>query len=142
MSFRLVEKKVFSSTDVIPEGYVSIDRGGNARFHAEDLQLVGIEGVAIVLVDEMTLRIGIRKPRSGEQQNAYMVRPVYKGKKPDRSRLQISLRSALNELRLEAKAVAGRYQLMSKGDLLTINLAGIEEKEATENAKDEAADEE
>lgn len=142
MAFQVIEKKAFTSCESIPDGFCSVDRGGTGRFHTEDLALVEIDKVAIVLVDEMTLRIGLRKPRPGEEAKAYLCRPVYAGRRPDEKRRQVSLRSALSELRIDPEAAAGRYELTTKDDLLIINLAGIEAKEAAENAKQVNGDDE
>lgn len=124
MSFKVLEKRAFFS-DPIPEGFVSIDKGGTARFHTEDLELVGIDGAAIVLVDETTLRIALRKPREGEEARAYRVAPVRCGSKVDPARRQLMLRSALNEIRVDPKRAAGRYELRTKDDLLIVGLADI-----------------
>ena len=125
MSFKMLEKRSFS-TDPIPEGFMSIDKGGTARFHTDDLELAGIDDTAIVLVDESTLRIALRKPRDGEEARAYRVAPVRSGSKVDPARRQMLLRSALNELRIEPRNAAGRYELRTKDDLLIVSLADIE----------------
>lgn len=133
MSFRILDKGEFGLKEALPEGFCSIDRGGTVRFHKEDLALVGIEDVAVLLTDELTLRIAIRRPKPNEGRQAYRIAPaMWGGKKggKDLGRRQLLLKRALREIRIDPEAAAGRYELTTKDDMLIISLAGIEERSA------------
>lgn len=140
MAFKLYEKKQLAFNP-LEQGQVSIDRDGTARFLTEDLELVGIENSAIVLTDELTLRIAVRKPRPGEAGKAMSVAFVRKGKTVDKSRAQIRLTGALHALRLDTDAVRGRYDLTTKDDLVILNLADCKtDDDEEDNGGEDAAD--
>jgi hypothetical protein len=131
VAFKLLEKGTFTFQDPLPEGQVSICRNGVGRFCREALESVGIEGEAIVLTDEMTLRIAIRKPRPNEARNAYSVNTPRIGRnKKDTSKGTVSLARALKDLRLDPEKTVGRYPLTTKEDLLIINLADVREDDS------------
>ena len=132
MGFIIHEKKM-TSADPIPEGQVSIDKRGTLTVRSTDLALVRIKDTAIILSDELTLRIALRAPRLNEQRKAYAVARIFREKnQPDPDWRRIGLRSAISAINLEPAAVAGRYTLMTKEDLVIINLT-----DATDDQKDD-----
>jgi len=123
MSFTVLEKGAWAVREALEQGQVSISKTGQARFCREDLDLVGITDSLVILLDQELLRLAFRKPRSGEEQNAYRVTGAHSGKRVAKTRATVQIGRALREIRLEPEAVAGRYELTTKDDLLILNLA-------------------
>lgn len=122
MAFKVYQPKRIE-IDPLQSGQVSIDKGGNARFLREDLDLVGIGDSVVVLTDELTLRVALRKPRPSDAGRTMTVSSPKGPHGTDKTRAYIRLSGALRELRLEPEAVKGRYELTTKDDLLIVNLA-------------------
>ncbi len=135
MGFKVYVPKTITFNP-LEEGYVALCAAGNARFHREDLALVGIEGAATVLTDELTLRIALRKPRPNETGKTMLVTSPKEGTAAERTRAHVRLAGALRELRLDPKAAKGRYELTTKDDLLIINLAGCKAGEKDDEEDD------
>ena len=132
MSFKVLEKGAFTFKEALPENFCSIDRTGTARFCRQDLELVGLEDEAVILTDELGMRIALRKPRAGEKQHAYRLAVQKYGKRANPDRRAISFRRALAELHLDPKDTAGRFELTTKDDLLIVTLCDM--SEASEHA--------
>lgn len=103
--------------------HLSLDRYGLARFHTADLQAIGIDGQATIMIDVDTRRIGLRRPRDGEAEQTAIVRPVRDGGKLVESRRTINLRPAIEQIGIEPAEITGRYELTAKDDLLILALA-------------------
>ena len=123
MSFKVYQPNRIE-TNPLEEGQAAIDKGGTARFRREDLASVGITDRVVLLTDEGTLRVAIRKPRSGETANAMKVTVNKTGSKTALTRAHVRLAGAIRDLRLELSATKGRYPMTTKDDLLILNLAG------------------
>ena len=139
MAFKIYEPKQIEFNP-LEEGIVAIDRTGTARFVTDDLTIVGIETSAIVLTDELTLRVAIRKPRPGEKGKAMTVAYARQGKLVDKTRAHVRLTGALHALRLDTEATKGRYPLTTKDDLLIINLADCKTDAADDDEDDGGKD--
>ena len=126
MGFEVVPRGEWLPGSRLPDGECSIGASGHLTFRKEDLALVQIVDAAVVVVDVMTLRLAIRKPRDHEARTAMMVGVVADHKKCDSGRRIISATRAIKRLSLTARAVRGRYPLTTKDDLLIINLADAE----------------
>jgi hypothetical protein len=131
MGFEIVKPGELASFDAIEEGQVSISRSGDATFRREDLDLVKIGAYAIVLADPETLRLAVRAPRDNERLESVAVGVITKGKeKKDAGRRRIRLTRAIKRLDLTCEAVAGRFDLLAKDDLIIIPLIGMDTKGA------------
>ena len=121
--FKVLSKGKIEFADPLAEGQVSIGKGGQARFRTEDLAKVSIDGACVILTDEMSMRIALRKPKPSETREAYRVSAPRTGKaKVDDSRRIVSLGHALKELRLDPDGVSGRYAITYKEDLAIITM--------------------
>lgn len=124
--FEIVERGAFGFNQPLGEGEVAIGADGRAVFRRTDLELVGIDDLAIVLADTATLRIGLRKPRAGEAPRAMAVGVVKTDKKTDSGKRAVSINRALKRCALDPRACRGRLELVTKDDLLILNLANVE----------------
>lgn len=124
--FEIVERGTWGPGPPLESGQCAIGADGRALFRREDLQLVRIDDLAIVLADTSTLRIAVRAPRDGEQKRAMQVGIVKTDKGADSGKRAISIARALKRLALEVRACRGRLDLVTKEDLLILNLAGME----------------
>ncbi|GMU22836.1 MAG: hypothetical protein AMXMBFR13_29200 [Phycisphaerae bacterium] len=132
MSFKEYVPKEMTMQAPLEEGFASIDKNGTGRFHTEDLGLVGIGDLAVVMTDEITMRLALRAARQEEGRKALRVTMVHYGKKPRPDRRSIRLSGAIREMNLEPRSVAGRYKLTTKENLIIINLAEDESQAATD----------
>jgi len=136
MAFVVHERPAFHWADPIPEGQASIDKTGTLTIRTEDLALVHIEDAAIVLTDELTMRIALRAARGNERAKAYTVFKVFRAaKKLDPKWRRIGLGGVIKAMNLEPAAVAGRYELTTKENLLIVNLTGAD---GDENGEEKA----
>ena len=136
MAFVVHERPAFHWADPIPEGQASIDKTGTLTIRTEDLALAQIEGTAIVLTDELTMRIALRAPREHERAKAYTVFKVFRAaKKLDPKWRRIGLGGVIKAMNLEPAAVAGRCELITKENLLIVNLTGAD---GDENGEEKA----
>lgn len=93
----------------IPPRHLSLDRYGLARLHTADLQSIGIDDRATILIDVGTRRIALRRPRDGESAQTATVRPAHDNGKPVESRRMVNLRPALERAEIEPCDAAGPY---------------------------------
>lgn len=118
-------------TNPIEEGQASIDKSGGLTVWKTDLDSVGIDGAVLVLVDDTTMRIGLKRAQIGKASLAVHVIP--NKAKPEEARAKIHLGGAIRTMRLDADKVAGRYELMVKQETLIINLTGDREGDANDD---------
>jgi hypothetical protein len=117
--------------DALEKGQASISRSGDGTFRVQDLELAGIKNYAVVLADKETLRLAVRAPRDNERLDSVAVGIVRKGAaKVDAGRRRIRLARGIKHLDLTPEAVAGRFDLLAKDDLLILPLIGTDGSEA------------
>lgn len=122
MTFVEYMPREFVTNRGLADGEVSLDKNGTATFRAEDLALVGIDGVAVVLVDELTMRVAVRAARPSDGKRALLVKPVKRHNGKLTGSRRIYLGGALRSIRIDPGAVRGRYELTTKDNLIIINL--------------------
>lgn len=115
MGFEFVPRGTFGAKPGLSEGEVALLAGGVLTFRRDDLALVGIGDRVAVLVDRGTLRIAFRAPTEDEAADASQ---FYREKDSESGRRKLLVNRALKELGLNARDLAGRYQLMTKDRLL------------------------
>lgn len=120
MSFKVIERGTFAPVSALPAGQASIDRRGQCRLHAADLAKARITDSATVLADSETMRVGFRRPRSGEK--AFHVCGENPKNKHRTDRRRIGVKAAIDELRLKPQDVAGRYALHFHEDVIFVCL--------------------
>ena len=124
MAFEVVEPGVFGLREALPEGQCSVSKCGKLSLRLADLESVGIGHYAIVLADRESLRLAVRGVRDGEQAQSVAV-SLTAGHKRDTGRRALNVARAIGRLGLELDAVAGRYDLLTKGEgrdaLLIVN---------------------
>lgn len=125
MGFEIVEPGTFLR-EPIGEGTCSIHRNGTVTFCAADLKLVGMDLYALVLADPGLLRIGLRKPRTADERKQSRALTPRSGRNGQSGHVSIQLGAAIRRLGLKPEAVAGRYDLITKDDLLILPLASGE----------------
>ena len=124
--FKIVTPGEFAAMEGLAEGEVSVDRRGHALFRTDDLQSIGIREYAIVMVDSSGMRIALRAVRDGEQAQSIRVSTVTRSAGiVNEARRKINMQPALRELALEPHAARGRYEMLTKDDLLIIPLTGL-----------------
>ncbi len=126
MSFEVIARGHWQAGEPLKSGEVAIASDGRLMFLAEDLELVKIDAFAILLADTGTLRLAVRPPHVGEAGRAMQVTAVKKKGGADTKRRAINGKRAIKALCLECPAVKGRYKLVTKDDLLIVNLAGVQ----------------
>lgn len=106
----------------LESGQVSISRTGVALFHRDDMVLVDIGDEVALLADTGgSLRVALRRPRLPEDADSVVrVATLKRAGRPIRGRVVVNISSAIRELGLVVRAVAGRWQLTTKEDLLIL----------------------
>lgn len=123
MTYTIIEPgKAFNGTAGIQPGECRIDKGGTLTLREADLKSVGVVHFAVVMVDAATMRIALRAPRSGEEQLGVAVQMVTNAKKRETDRRRVRIIRAIQALKVEPAAVAGRYAARRHDDLLEIDL--------------------
>ena len=124
MGFVSVEVKGRGSLfSPLEEGQTSITTGGLALFRREDLALVDIADEAALRADCGSLRIALRRPRLPDDAGSVTrVTTPKRAGRPVRGRATVNLAPAIRELGLTVKAAAGRWELITKDDLLIVQL--------------------
>jgi len=110
----------------IQPGQASLTKSGILTLNAADLKSVMIADKAVILTDKSTTRIALRRARDGEFDT--MGVRVY-GKPKSRTRRITSFKGALVELGIDPVQAAGRYGLMTRDDMLILNLADAAKKQ-------------
>lgn len=114
----------YGSPEAIKPGTASINRDGRAWFTVSDLKRVGITTEATVLVDRLTRRIALRKPRAGET-------PIQLTTNKTKSAAKVRLTGVLKRTwgLDDATTVRGRFavEIKEKDDLLYIVLPDAKE---------------
>jgi hypothetical protein len=127
VAFSVYEPGPFGFANALAEGEVSVYRNGTTLFNKADLGLVGITDAAVVLVDEATMRVALRKPRSGEANKVLKVSPPRRRRgSGDSNRRQVYLGGPIRAMNIEPETVAGRYEATTVDDLFIVNLGGLE----------------
>lgn len=126
MSFQVIERGRWQAAEPLRSGEVAINGDGRLMFVAEDLELVKVGAFAVLLADTGTLRLAVRPPHTGEAGRAMQVTVVRGKNGRDMRRRAINGKRAIKALCLECPAVKGRYKLVTKDDLLIVNLASVQ----------------
>jgi hypothetical protein len=131
MAFVLHEPRCLNLPDPITEGQAALDALGSMTALASDLATVGIEGQAVMLVDEGNHRVALRAPSKGRTEKPFVVQVVKRPGGNDTGRRRVSLGSAMRRLGLDPKLVKGRHELTTKDDLIILNLGNLGDRKRT-----------
>ena len=101
----------------IPANHCRIDSSGRAIFRAVDLQTMGIGERVVVLKDQMTQRIALRRPRD-DKEPAARVQDVNK----TRNRVAVQVKGLITSMGLDPKKCCKEYPFDLKDDLIVIEL--------------------
>lgn len=129
MAFEVVTTAQSFFKPKLPAGMCSLVKSGALHLAASDVEAAKIGGRCVVLADPDTLRIALRRVRSGEEDGAATVRVEKNKLGKDTGRRSVNVGRAIVRLALEPQNVAGRYPLIrtrgdSGGELLIVNLTG------------------
>ncbi len=130
MSFEVVEPGEFNFQNAIEAGQCSLSKSGKLTLRAADLEAAGIgPHYAIVMAYPDDFRVALRQVRDGEQSKSVAISVVKTGKGHDSGRRSISRMRALKRIGVTAESVAGRFELLTKGDagaeLLIVALTSV-----------------
>lgn len=111
----------FNRSRTIARGSARLDSSGNMRLNAADLENLGIEEEAVVLIDRDTRRIALRCVRADDTKGRVAI--LGANKKPGRDHTTtriVRIQGALRALGEEPKAFNGTHSTVVKDDMLVI----------------------